>query len=143
MEIETLRMIERVIIAIGGVVSILAGYHLFKIAGITSNSSGAFKSPFLNISMTRIGPGVFFAFFGACVLISGLNSKMSFDRSVDTLAKKEAPLVHLLVSAINDLPDGDTKRNLSAITTQLASLVVEARADGAGLVSRSGGWVAR
>ena len=65
---ETLRMLERLIVASGGVLSILLGFLLFRIAELKSDASGSFKSAIFNISLTKVGPGVFFALFGAFIL---------------------------------------------------------------------------
>ena len=70
MSVEALRMLERIIVACGGVASIYLGYRLFVVANFTSVSGGTFKSKIFSMTLTKVGPGDFFALFGAYVLAS-------------------------------------------------------------------------
>jgi hypothetical protein len=76
MDLEALRMFERIIIAFGGILSVFLGYRLFFLAGAASDSGGRFKTSLITMSMTKVGPGVFFALFGAYVLVTGLTASI-------------------------------------------------------------------
>jgi len=78
MSVEILRMLERIIAALGGIGSIYLGYRLFSIARLENSSSGSLKNSLFTISLTRIGPGVFFALFGAYILVTSVNSRLTF-----------------------------------------------------------------
>ena len=77
---ETLRMMERIIIAIGGIISIVLGYRLFRLVPTNNVSGGVLKGALLTISLSKVGPGVFFAAFGAFILIYGITTQIT-DRS--------------------------------------------------------------
>ena len=61
--------VERILaVAIGGL-SIVLGYRLFLQVPIRADSSGEFKLPWnISLGLTRVGPGAFFALFGAAVV---------------------------------------------------------------------------
>jgi hypothetical protein len=80
---ETLRMMERIIIAIGGIISIVLGYRLFRLVPTNNVSGGVLKGALLTISLSKVGPGVFFAAFGAFILIYGITTQIT-DRSEAT-----------------------------------------------------------
>ena len=63
------RAIERIIIAIAGVCSLYLGYRLFK---TNLEKGGEFEAKMENfyLKLRDVGPGVFFALFGAVILIS-------------------------------------------------------------------------
>jgi hypothetical protein len=65
----TLRAVERILaIAIGGL-SILLGYRLFLAIPEQRDGSGTFRLPWnISVGLARVGPGVFFALFGAAVV---------------------------------------------------------------------------
>jgi hypothetical protein len=116
-------MVERLIVASGGVLSIFLGFLLFRVAELKSDSGGNFKSAIFNISLTKVGPGVFFALFGAYILstdvktpiqtnayVMGLNSSSPSDKSE---AIKE------LTSEIEKLPDNSEKEKIQKILDKL------------------------
>ena len=73
-----LRSLERILsVAIGGL-SIVLGYRLFLALPTQRDSEGSFKLPWnISVALTRVGPGVFFALFGAAVVALGLHSAVS------------------------------------------------------------------
>jgi hypothetical protein len=85
----TLYAIERFLaIAIGGL-AIVLGYRLFQQIPVKQGSSGEFKLPFdLSIGLTRVGPGAFFALFGAAVVGYSLHG------AIQTHDTKAAGAVH-------------------------------------------------
>ena len=66
-----LRMVERSLIVLGGILSIYLGYKLF-VLGIdkTQGSASAFKL----IELKNFGPGLFFAALGAVVLVTTMKA---------------------------------------------------------------------
>jgi hypothetical protein len=84
---EILRMAERIIVVLGGILCIYLGYLLFHIAVLKQDSGGKFKSAVFEFTATKVGPGVFFALFGAYVLYGSLNHPISTARatSVDEI----------------------------------------------------------
>jgi hypothetical protein len=78
------RHIERLLIVIAGGVSIYLGYRMFlaipRLAGGAETAEGKFELPGgVSIYVTRVGPGVFFALFGAVILGLGLYHGMTFE----------------------------------------------------------------
>jgi hypothetical protein len=66
-------------------ISIYLGYRLFSLIPLSHDSRGEFNIPNLGkISLTRVGPGVFFALFGSSVLIYSLASPVSHQTQVTT-----------------------------------------------------------
>lgn len=74
---EFMRMSERLIVVLGGILSILLGYRLFDKANIAHNAQGNFKTLAMEVGFNRVGPGVFFAVLGAGVLVYSLASPIS------------------------------------------------------------------
>lgn len=71
MDIDTailLRTIERLIAVLIGGLSIVLGYRLFLRVPERREAEGQFKLWDVSIIMSRIGPGAFFALFGAAVV---------------------------------------------------------------------------
>jgi hypothetical protein len=74
---EVMRMIERIIVVFGGILCVYLGYLLFHIAILKQESAGKFKSALFEFTATKVGPGVFFALFGAYILYGSLNHPIS------------------------------------------------------------------
>jgi hypothetical protein len=74
---EVMRMVERIIVVCGGILCIYLGYLLFQIAVLKQESSGKLKTALFEFTATKVGPGVFFALFGAYVLYGSLNHPIS------------------------------------------------------------------
>jgi len=62
--------LERVLIVIFAGATIYFGYRLFINLPLQNNQKGELEVPGLKVVMSRVGPGVFFAGFGAAILIS-------------------------------------------------------------------------
>jgi hypothetical protein len=69
---QVLRMFERHMVVIGGIIAIVLGYRLFQSADLKQDSTGSMKTKLFEVSATKIGPGVFFAAFGTVVLWTSL-----------------------------------------------------------------------
>jgi hypothetical protein len=79
MDPMTLRLIERIVsVAIGGL-AIFLGYRLFLKVPTTQDSHGKFTLPWnISIVLTRIGPGVFFALYGAVIVAYALHQTVTY-----------------------------------------------------------------
>ena len=63
------RGVERILIVGGGLMALYLGYRLF-LGGLNSEQSGEFAGKSFSIKLIKVGPGVFFALFGTCVLMA-------------------------------------------------------------------------
>jgi hypothetical protein len=75
-----LRMIERLLaVGIGGM-SIYLGYRLFLALPTIRDASGEFHLPLdIKVILWRVGPGAFFALFGAAVVALSFYSSVRYD----------------------------------------------------------------
>jgi len=71
MEIDVLRALERILIVTFGGISIILGWHLFKI-GVVSEANGVFEGKGFKAVLQKAGPGIFFSLFGSIVLLTAL-----------------------------------------------------------------------
>ena len=78
--VTVLRMFERLLaVGIGGM-SIYLGYLLFLALPSARDGSGEFHFPMdLRIVLSRVGPGIFFALFGAAVVALSLYAAEHYD----------------------------------------------------------------
>jgi hypothetical protein len=78
MDPAVLRSLERIlVVAIGGL-SILLGYRLFLAMPEQRDSTGTIRLPWnISIVLSRVGPGVFFALFGAAIVAFDLRASVS------------------------------------------------------------------
>jgi hypothetical protein len=75
-------MLERIIATLLGGFFAWLGYRLFLDVPTKQNSSGEFKLPTgIAIHLTRIGPGIFFALFGAAAICYSFYSQVTIRRS--------------------------------------------------------------
>jgi hypothetical protein len=77
----TWRMMERILaVAIGGV-AIYLGYRLFLKVPERHDSQGRITLPWnITVLLSRVGPGVFFALFGAAIVAYSLHESVSYTR---------------------------------------------------------------
>jgi len=75
------RHLERIMIVLAGALSIVLGYRTFlSIPRRTEKGEGKLELPGgISIYVTRVGPGVFFALFGAVILALGLYKGLTVD----------------------------------------------------------------
>jgi hypothetical protein len=75
-------MIERLVATLLGGFFAWLGYRLFLDVTSKQTSSGEFKLPSgVAVHLTRVGPGIFFALFGAAVVCYSLYSRVTIDRT--------------------------------------------------------------
>jgi len=87
---EVMRMIERILVVGGGIVSICLGYQLFRLAAVKQDSEGKFKASGVEFAVSRVGPGVFFALFGAYVLHASLTNSIKAGQPASISASQPA-----------------------------------------------------
>jgi len=71
------RGLERVAIVLGGITAIVLGALLFR-WGVSGAASLKVQHDQLKVQLLNAAPGVFFAFFGAGVLLWGLNNPLDY-----------------------------------------------------------------
>jgi hypothetical protein len=66
------RVIERLLVVLSAGLSVYLGYRLFLQIPDVRDAQGEIKMPSMNmaVKVSRVGPGVFFAIFGAAVLLA-------------------------------------------------------------------------
>jgi hypothetical protein len=91
---ESLRMIERILATLLGGFFAWLGYRLFLDVTSKQTSSGEFKLPSgIAVHLTRVGPGIFFALFGAAVVCYSLYSRVTIDRTQTSSHKTRGSIV--------------------------------------------------
>ena len=77
MEMLVLRSVERLLVVLAGVLAIYLGYRLFLKMPELSEGEGNIKLPGgVSVFISRVGPGVFFALFGAAVVGFSIHSPL-------------------------------------------------------------------
>lgn len=91
MEIEVIRAFERLLIVLFSGVSIILGWHLFKV-GVVDQQSASLSGKGYKFTLQKVGPGVFFSLFGSIVmsvaLINGL-TKTTVNKTSGNTKKEE------------------------------------------------------
>jgi|SRR5215475_9614256 len=111
---EIVRSVERVIIVCGGILAIYLGYGLFKIATIKHDGAGRMKSDLFEFSVTKVGPGVFFALFGAAILWVALKSPISVN-------EVDSGIIAQLRVLVDDIPDKEKRQSALDIVNSLST----------------------
>ena len=105
MEPLTLRALERMLAVLVGGIAIYLGYRLFLSLPQQTDSSGKIILPGdISIYLSRVGPGVFFALFGAIVVGMSFYFQMKIDSpdeghnllSADPIKNKNISYIYLL-----------------------------------------------
>jgi hypothetical protein len=80
MELESLRLLERILDSIIGGLAIYLGYLLFLKVPQYTDGEGKITLPHdVSIYLARVGPGVFFALFGTGVVTASLYHGITYD----------------------------------------------------------------
>jgi hypothetical protein len=123
MDVEMLRMVERIIVSLGGILSVYLGYRLFIVASVKTDSGGSFKSALFSASLTKVGPGVFFALFGAYVMATSITTQINVQTEQPSQAAvHQSAYAHALLSQMGSvvagLPDSAEKTRLVGLIRQ-------------------------
>lgn len=134
MDPETLRMVERILIAVGGGLSIYLGYRLFLAVPTAKAADGTFEIPGVGtVVLSRVGPGIFFALFGAAILMLGVFRSVEV---VKTPSNLMAQFRGLQSPALNLENYVEAQRSVRFIRSQLSKLPAEQREEFAGHIER-------
>jgi hypothetical protein len=152
--IAELRMFERLLaVGIGGM-SIYLGYCLFLALPDLRDSSGEVRLPTdIRVVIARVGPGAFFALFGAAVVALSLYTAVRYDLAASVASQGRAAVEEHSFAGLGQQPSGRdsaaTERadarallrgdmaELNALTDKLSQdLSEQDRAGVAGLVRR-------
>ena len=134
MAFETMRMIERMIIACGGIISITLGYRLFMMVPAEQKpvSGGSFRSAWFSLSLSKVGPGVFFALFGAYVLVTGINTKIEWHTAGTVPTKDQRPAFDLVYQTALRLPDSEDKQIILRLVANMRADLPSVKNEGGG-----------
>jgi len=161
-----LRFIERILDVVVGGLSIFLGYRLVRSVPGASDGKGTFKFPMhTSVILTKVGPGVFFALFGAVTvcfaLFRGLDIKTPDGRHITyasqvqaasnaradgrALIRREIALLNavpgMLDSGLDEQSRGDVVRSLRRVKLQLMRPVWGDGSDGFGSFTEFEKWV--
>ena len=109
-----LRMVERIAAVFIGGVSVYLGYRLFQTVKATGEGSGSVKLPGdVTVMVSRVAPGVFFALFGAIVVVMSYAYPLSYGHGVaaGTPEISGAGPTPTLASAAGNVEDLESDRN--------------------------------
>jgi hypothetical protein len=97
------RVVERLLVCVFAGTSLGYGWNLFRV-GIVGDQSAEFGGAGWKANLRKVGPGVFFALFGALVLVFALRSPLDLALSPGSgVAATNKYLYRLPVSAVNAL----------------------------------------
>ena len=71
-----IRMLERLIAVIVGPLAIYFGYKLFLLLPFQKDSEGKIALPGFSVIMSKVGPGIFFAAFGAIIVYQSITNEV-------------------------------------------------------------------
>jgi hypothetical protein len=132
---EVMRMAERILVVAGGIVSICLGYLLFRLATVKQDSEGKFTASGIEFAVSRVGPGVFFAMFGAYVLHDSLTHSISATPQTGASAAALSALQQItadlgrLQAWADTLPAAD-KEKAASLVQQLGTDLVQLNGGG-------------
>lgn len=88
------RSLERIVAVLLGGLAVYYGYRLFLVVPVETHSDGKILLPGLSVTLVKAGPGLFFAAFGAIVVITSLmrpikvTPEESYQGVTDTVAPR-------------------------------------------------------
>jgi hypothetical protein len=115
-----LRMFERILVVLGGTMTIFLGYRLFSHANLTQDSTGSFKAKVFEVTASKIGPGVFFAGFGTLVLWTSLTHWFAPNDQPQPLADAQE------ISALRTIADAEQQPESKATLLKLIKRLEDA-----------------
>lgn len=102
------RAVERILaVAIGGL-SVVLGYRLFLAVPEQRDSSGQVRLPWnISVALARVGPGVFFALFGAAVVGYSLHGTVRVTEPAPAVARAAGGGREVVASGLVPRTDDD------------------------------------
>jgi hypothetical protein len=91
------------------------------VAAIRQDAAGKFKSAVVEFSVTKVGPGVFFALFGAWVLYSSLHTPVAIRENSLVMVGTDSSAVQQLRDYVAELPNKEKRDAALAIINKLGS----------------------
>ena len=104
------RAIERIIIVLIGGGAIYLGYKLFKL-DIDKMQSAEWSAGTFTFKLTRVGPGIFFAFFGAWLLYQVVNSNLESKKELNSNREANPPQISETNKNQNSTNQTTSKKN--------------------------------
>lgn len=119
-----LRALERILVVLFSGMAIYLGYRLFLAVPPHKDSDGKFTLPGgIEVVMSRVGPGAFFALFGTITLGMSLFYDVEVTTPPSTLTRSDAGAIASHYIGITQAADGaDREREQAAITGLLFTL---------------------
>ena len=81
LSIALVRMAERIMVDVIAGFAIYFGYRLFLTLPLETQHSGKLTLPGMSVTLSRVGPGVFFAVMGALVLYTSVTSTVAVEHA--------------------------------------------------------------
>jgi hypothetical protein len=75
------RSIERIVAVLLGGLALYYGFRLFLVVPFETHSDGQIQLPGMSVVLSKAGPGLFFAAFGAVVIVTSLMQSVTVGRS--------------------------------------------------------------
>jgi len=75
------RSIERIVAVLLGGLAVYYGFRLFLVVPFETHSDGKIQLPGMSVVLSKAGPGLFFAAFGAIVIVTSLMQSVTVGRS--------------------------------------------------------------
>jgi hypothetical protein len=95
---------ERLLIVAAAALCIWLGYKLFQSLPIEHSSGGTLKLPNAKLVLTKVGPGVFFALFGALVLWQAVRAPLAIPPNAPGAGEKAGQFAQLTYGAASADP---------------------------------------
>ena len=126
MEGYTLRALERIIVVIIGGLSVYLGYRLFLHVPSQKDGQGKISFPGgISIIINRVGPGVFFALFGAGVVALSLYHGVVYYQETGKVPPKAETASHSQVEFFSGLMQGGSSKDKNFINRRRRELRLE------------------
>jgi len=126
MEAYTLRALERIIVVIIGGLSVYLGYRLFLHVPSQKDGQGKISFPGgISIIVNRVGPGVFFALFGAGVVALSLYHGVVYYQETGKKLAKTETASHSQVEFFSGLMQGGSNKDKNFIHRRRRELRLE------------------
>ncbi len=126
MEAYTLRALERIIVVIIGGLSVYLGYRLFLHVPSQKDGQGKISFPGgISIIVNRVGPGVFFALFGAGVVALSLYHGVVYYQETGKKPAKTETASNSQVEFFSGLMQGGSNKDKNSIHRRRRELRLE------------------